>query len=128
MNITTRTRKKLNMTQRQFADALDINVRTVWRWEHGHTCPPLYVRKVFEHVPDIFETPYYAGRDYLNPLGYGLSTYVELADRLGVTGAAVGQWRSGARTPPKPIILLLRWLTTHRGCDDSDNNKGVSNG
>lgn len=32
-------RCSLNMTQQQFADALDVDIYTVQRWESGHCSP-----------------------------------------------------------------------------------------
>jgi DNA-binding transcriptional regulator YiaG len=41
-------RRKLNMTQEEFAHAIGVTVSTVNRWENGHIVPSRLARKAME--------------------------------------------------------------------------------
>ncbi len=41
-------RRKLNMTQEEFAHAIGVTVSTVNRWENGHIIPSRLARKAME--------------------------------------------------------------------------------
>ncbi|GIW39910.1 MAG: hypothetical protein KatS3mg076_0487 [Candidatus Binatia bacterium] len=46
----TELRRKLNMTQEEFAHAIGVTVSTVNRWENGHIAPSRLARKAMENL------------------------------------------------------------------------------
>jgi len=46
--LVTELRRRLNMTQEEFAHAIGVTVSTVNRWENGHIAPSRLARRAME--------------------------------------------------------------------------------
>lgn len=46
-------RQKSNMTQKQFAEAFDIPISTLRKWEQGESNPPAYIVKLIKRLIKI---------------------------------------------------------------------------
>ncbi len=50
-------RRRLNMTQEEFAHAIGVTVSTVNRWENGHIVPSRLARKAMESLAHEAQIP-----------------------------------------------------------------------
>jgi putative transcriptional regulator len=50
-------RRRLNMTQEEFAHAIGVTVSTVNRWENGHIVPSRLARKAMEGLAHEAQIP-----------------------------------------------------------------------
>jgi DNA-binding transcriptional regulator YiaG len=50
-------RRRLNMTQEEFAHAIGVTVSTVNRWENGHIVPSRLARKAMESLAHDAQLP-----------------------------------------------------------------------
>ena len=53
----TALRRRLNMTQEEFAHAIGVTVSTVNRWENGHIAPSRLARKAMEALASDAQCP-----------------------------------------------------------------------
>lgn len=43
-------RKKLNLTLKEFADKVGVNIMTIYRWETGRNSPTPFLEKVLKKI------------------------------------------------------------------------------
>jgi len=100
-------REKMDLTQAEMADLLDVSPNTVSGWEAGRTTPSGGNIKRIEELADNSDAvaPQAAGekqfdgsrlRKWRENMGLGRA---EVADELGVSYASVQNWESGNTTP-----------------------------